>query len=160
MSASRAGAIGRVVVVAASYLLSVPVYVAYELILRVLNPVSRPLPPAIRVRVEPVVSDIDLDAVRVVWPARIPTGHAGVTVGHRVHLAREPDPTSIDDLTLVVHELVHVRQRERWGRIAMMQRYGVGWARVLSYRHHPLEIEARTAQAWAREFLAGAADRT
>ena len=93
----------------------------------------------------PWVSDLDCDRVRIVAPARIPSGHLGVTIGHRVYLRHRPDPLDPGSRELVLHELAHVRQVERMGLLGFAQGYGVEWARLLSYRDHPMEIEARRA---------------
>jgi hypothetical protein len=45
-------------------------------------------------------------------------------------------------MSLVLHELVHVDQNRRHGRLGFARRYGVGWASTLSYRQIPLEAEA------------------
>ena len=133
----------------AGQLLSVPVYAVYEAFVRATNRRPRPMRPALRDAVCADVGDIDLDAVRVVEDARIVTGHAGVTFGHTIFVGRTLDPRQVADVDLLVHELAHVRQAVRWGRWGMAQRYGVGWVMALSYRRHPLEVEARGAAAAA-----------
>jgi hypothetical protein len=45
-------------------------------------------------------------------------------------------------MCLLLHELVHVDQGRRLGRVGFARRYGVGFATTLSYRDNPLEQEA------------------
>ncbi len=143
------GANLRGVLVTSAHLLSIPVYVAYEGFVRAINKKAEPLPTELRGAVELMVTDIDLDDVLVTTGARIPSGHDGLTLGIRVFIAGEIQPDSADDMALLIHELVHVRQCRRYGRLTMMRQYGVEWARVLSYNDHPLEVEARNYQTWA-----------
>ena len=138
----------RRLLVLLAHLLSVVVYSAYEVFVRVVNRRARPLSPRLREVVLPFVDGFELDIahVRMRAPAFVPSGPSGLTLGRRIFLTREPDADSPDDMALLIHELVHVEQRVRYGRLAMMHRYGVEWARRLSYRDHPMEIEAREAQ--------------
>ena len=133
----------------AAHILSVPVYCAYELFVRTVNRRPAVLSAEMRVVVQPYFTDL----VRLRAPAIVPSGHAGLTLGSNIFVSRPLDAGSPEDMALLIHELVHVRQRMRFGRFAMMRRYGVEWARQLSYRNHPLEVEARQLQRMAHENL-------
>ena len=133
--------------VGVAWVLSVPVYAVYEAFVRAINPAPRPLDPGLIEALGAEVCDMDLSRVRVVAPARIPSGHGGLTLGWTVFVRRAIDPTNAHHLALIAHELMHVRQAQRWGRWGMARRYGVEWIRQLSYRDHPLEVEARAFEA-------------
>jgi len=134
--------------VGVAHVVSPVVYGAYELFVRAINQAPGPIPHALATKVGPYFSDIDLDLVGLVMPARIPSGHAGLTLGSTIFVGTRLSAGDVEDVSLLVHELVHVRQRSRLGRVAMMRRYGVEWARVLSYRDHPMEVEARNYERW------------
>lgn len=151
MNASSTAA--RKLLVAVAYVLSVPVYCLYELLVRTINRRPVALSAETELVVKPYFTDLDLDDVRLRAPATLLSGRAGLTLGHRIFVTRRLDPNSPDDMALLIHELVHVRQRMRFGRFAMMHRYGVEWARQLSYHNHPMEIEARQLQRMAHENL-------
>jgi hypothetical protein len=75
------------------------------------------------------------------WPRRLGWRYRAITFGHVV--------VSIDNLDLgtLDHELVHVRQYERWGPL-FVPAYGIAslWARSKGghlYRDNPFEIAAR-----------------
>ena len=148
----------RVLVVVA-HVLSVPVYFGYELFVRLINRKGEAIPSDIRARIEPYVSDIDLDRVELRMDARVPSGHAGLTLGWRMFINRRLEAQNNDDMRLLIHELVHVRQCQTFGRTGMMRKYGVEWARVLSYSDHPLEIEARAYEKWALDLLVSEPDQ-
>jgi hypothetical protein len=89
--------------------------------------------------------DLDLDGVRTVCPAVIPSARrstSGLTLGRTVFLRDPPDPASLRSMSLLLHELVHVDQNRRHGRVGFARLYGLGWASTLSYRRIPLEAEA------------------
>lgn len=76
------------------------------------------------------------------WPRRLGWRYRAITFGHVV--------LSVDDLDqdMLEHELVHVRQYERWGPL-FIPAYLVGSLRALvrgrhHYRDNPFEIAART----------------
>ncbi len=132
----------------------VPVYFAVELLVRVMNPRrARALGAAERAVLDPVpdvegsraelLALIDPATVRIVTDARLPTGHRGMTLGRTIFVRGALDPEGRGDRTLLVHELVHVAQRERWGRVGMARRYAAGYCDGFSYRNHDMEIEAR-----------------
>jgi hypothetical protein len=131
----------RLVVVA--HVLSVPVYFVYEVFVRTINKRPQPIPDDLRAVVGDFVADVDLDFVTLCMNAQVPSGHVGITLGRRIFIQGTLDSSKVEDTRLLVHELVHVRQRERFGRLGMMRQYGVEWARILSYVDHPLEVEAR-----------------
>jgi len=138
----------RSTLVVVAHLLAPVVYGAYELLVRAINRRPQPIPSDLAEAVAPFFTDIDLTLVRLVAGARIPSGHAGLTLGSTVFAAGPISARDSEAVSLFVHELVHVRQRFRLGRIGMMRRYGVEWARVLSYRDHPMEVEARNYEQW------------
>ena len=140
--------------VGAGQLLSVPVYFGYEVAVRAMNidrllASRKGLSSALTERVECACGDLDPASIRLVEGARIPTRHVGVTFGSTVFVARRMDAADRRDARLLVHELTHVRQARRYGRVGMARRYGVEWCRCLSYHHHPFELEARRAEALA-----------
>jgi len=64
---------------------------------------------------------------------------------------------------LIAHELVHVRQYDRYGALGFWLRYAVGWLtgkRGRRYIDHPFEVEARALyrqtmyQEWAKSLIA------
>jgi hypothetical protein len=78
--------------------------------------------------------------VTVILNARsIPPKYAAITQGHRIYVRG----TSLNTRTLA-HELRHVAQIERFGRVRQAAEYGYWYARV-GYNKHPLEQEARRA---------------
>lgn len=75
------------------------------------------------------------------WPRRLGWRYRAITLGHVV--------LSIDDLDLdtLEHELVHVRQYERWGPL-FVPAYALASLRTLlqrkhHYRDNPFEVAAR-----------------
>lgn len=147
------------VLVVVAHVLSVPVYLVYELFVRVINGRGDPIPADVRATIEPYANGIDLDRVQLKMAAKVPSGHAGLTLGRRMFIDRRLVAASNDDMRLLIHELVHVRQCQQFGRIGMMLKYGVEWARVLSYRDHPLEVEANAHEEWAFDLLRNDPDR-
>ena len=89
------------------------------------------------------LASVQFDKVRVVAPARLPIPHVGITLGHSVFLRHPLDLSRRADQELLLHELVHVGQREREGRLGMAYAYGRGFCEAMSYRRHPMEVEAR-----------------
>ncbi len=86
------------------------------------------------------------DGYRLWIGGPVPTGSAGITIGRTV-IVREGHEHSA---YLLRHELVHVRQWKRHGRIGFLARY-IGWYLLWRLRgkdHHgaylriPLEVEA------------------
>ncbi len=146
--------LGRALRIGFGQVLSAPVYLAYEALIRLANADrlagSAPgLDDEKLLRIGGVCGDLDLASIRLVERSRIPTGHAGITFGSTVFVTRELSSMDESDMRLLVHELTHVRQARRFGRIGMARRYGVEWCRCLSYENHPLEIEARNAERLA-----------
>jgi hypothetical protein len=62
-------------------------------------------------------------------------GYDAITLGHVVIARRDPSPS------LLAHELVHVRQAERWGAL-FAPAYGLLWL-LYGYGRHPFERAAR-----------------
>ncbi len=97
------------------------------------------------------------DRVRIVrWPL-LPPGVGGITWGRFIVLRRDDDREGTRPL--LAHELVHVRQFARSGRLLFglryLTEYVVGLVRLRSHRAAYLaisaEVEARSeAAAWAR----------
>ena len=76
------------------------------------------------------------------WPRRLGWRFRAITFGHVVLCVDELDPATLE------HELVHVRQYERWGPVLFLA-YPLASLRVLAgggrpYRDNPFEVEART----------------
>lgn len=65
-------------------------------------------------------------------------GFTAITLGHVVLCRDEPSPA------LLAHELVHVRQAERFG--VLLAPLYLGLLAVYGYRRHPMERAARLAQ--------------
>ncbi|MEE9417594.1 MAG: DUF4157 domain-containing protein [Acidimicrobiales bacterium] len=91
--------------------------------------------------------------VRVPW---LPNGADGLTIGKRVLVKREVDPSKTKKL--IAHELVHVRQWAEYGVVGFLARYVFHYLRnLIKYRKHytayleiPFEIEARAeAEQWS-----------
>lgn len=77
------------------------------------------------------------------WPRRIGWRYRAITLGHVILCVDR-----VDD-ALLAHELVHVRQYERWGPF-FIPAYVMasGWARVRggrAYADNPFELAARDA---------------
>jgi hypothetical protein len=76
------------------------------------------------------------------WPRRLGWRYSAITFGH-VILSVGPAP---DDL--VAHELVHVRQYERWGPLFIPAYLAASsWARLRgrnAYSDNPFERQARS----------------
>lgn len=133
----------------------VPIYLGLESVVRVANlGRSRPLTDAEL----GVVGDarsvpdetarellglVSLPSVRVVAPARLPTSHRGITLGRTIFVKGALDMDKAGDRKLLVHELAHVAQRERAGRVGMAWEYSTLYADGFSYRDHAMEVEAR-----------------
>lgn len=75
------------------------------------------------------------------WPRRLGWPYRAITFGHVVLCVDELDPPTLE------HELVHVRQFERWGPAFVPAYLGASlWARLRgghAYRDNPFEQEAR-----------------
>lgn len=155
------GRIGRPVLAGAAHVVAIPVYFTYAAAVRVVNTGRHrsPLSDEVTTLMRPFFDGLDLSAVRIVHPARIPSARrstSGLTLGSTIYLKLEPDPTSLRAMRLVLHELVHVQQAEELGRSGFAREYGVGWARHLSYRQNPLEAEAFDYEDECRPALAAA----
>lgn len=70
-----------------------------------------------------------------------PRRFVAMTLGHTIHV-RSESPLSASTMR---HELVHVRQFERYGFVGFLVRYLWQCARY-GYRNAPLEVEARAAE--------------
>lgn len=155
------GRIGRPILGAAAQVLSVPVYFGFAGVVRVANigRPRRPLDPDVAALMEPHFTDLDLTTVRIVHPAVIPSARrstSGLTIGSTIHLKVAPSADDLRAMRLVLHELVHVRQNADLGSTRFAHRYGVGWARHVSYRENPFEVEAYGYEAECRPTLAAA----
>jgi hypothetical protein len=141
---------------------SAPAYGAYEKLVRGLNRSRRrlPVPPELRTVLAPhLVPTFEWNGVGIVAPAVMPTAQRrarGLTLGHTVYLRVPFDPADLSLVSLLLHELVHVEQAQRFGRKGMGRQYGVEWVKALSYRNHPLEVEAYTRQRAALPALRAA----
>jgi hypothetical protein len=109
----------------------------------------RPLSKRERTYLEGAVRGLDLARVRVAEGCRLPLlpAFVAITLGHTIyvrgHLARRP-------MTLLVHELTHVRQFMERGWFGMTAGYATLWLQY-GYARHPMEVEAREAE---KAFLA------
>ncbi|MFT7650222.1 MAG: hypothetical protein ACI8Y4_004991 [Candidatus Poriferisodalaceae bacterium] len=131
--------------------LSIPVYFGLEAIIRVLNVgKDASMDAAMRAAMVAAHVDVDMDRLRLVAPATLPIKNPAITLGHTVFARRSMDGSDISDVHLMAHELCHVVQRERLGRVAMAVHYGRGWVEGFSYTDHVMEVEAR---AYADEAL-------
>jgi hypothetical protein len=118
---------------------------AIALIARALNGRKlRPLSKCERQHLAGVCPDLDLSTVRIAEGCRLPLlpGFVAITLGRSIyvrgHLARRP-------LTLLAHELAHVRQFRERGWLGMTGAYAAMWLEH-GYARHPLELEARAAE--------------
>ena len=108
----------------------------------------RPLSTHERRDLSAVFPGLDLSRVQIAEGSRLPLlpPFVAITLGHSIyvrgHLARRP-------VTLLAHELAHVRQFDERGWFGMTAAYAALWLRH-GYTHHPLEVEARAAE---RAFL-------
>jgi hypothetical protein len=139
--------IAKRVLTALAQVVAIPVFFAFEAFVRLVNMrrPRRPLDPAVVELMGAHHPELDLGCVRTVCPAVIPSakrGTSGLTLGTTIFLREPPDPANLRSMSLVLHELVHVDQNRRHGRLGFARQYGVGWASTLSYRQIPLEAEA------------------
>ena len=118
---------------------------AVALVARVLNGRKlRPLSKRERQHLAGICPDLDLSTVRIAQGCRLPLlpGFVAITLGRSIyvrgHLARRP-------LTLLAHELAHVRQFRERGWLGMTGAYAAMWLEH-GYARHPLELEARAAE--------------
>ncbi len=100
--------------------------------------------------------EVDLDAVRI-HTSGLPSRylrlvrHSAITFGDSFWLREE---SRRRDLPLIVHELVHVAQYRRRGRVRVLARYGLDFLRHRGYsRELPLEAPAYERAAQARHAL-------
>jgi Domain of unknown function (DUF4157) len=143
----RSSDIAKALLTAAAQVVAVPLFFSYEAFVRLVNlrRARTPLDPAVAKLMMAHHPELDLTTVRTVCPAVIPSvqrGTTGLTLGSTIFLREPPDPASMRSMSLVLHELVHVDQNRRHGRLGFARQYGVGWASTLSYRQIPLEAEA------------------
>ena len=111
--------------------------------------------------VKAALPDVDLDEVVVrpaparlarVWGSEISAMTLRATIYVRASVL-ERDPATLG--SLIVHELVHVRQWAQLGTLRFLWKYGGGYLRgrltglshMAAYRAIPLEIEAREVAA-------------
>ncbi len=84
------------------------------------------------------------------WLARIAafklrSSGAALVWGRTVHLHRITAIQFLSNQRLLLHELCHVRQYQRYGFVGFLARYL--WLSVrYGYYHNPLEVEARAAE--------------
>jgi hypothetical protein len=76
------------------------------------------------------------------WPRRLGWRHRAITFGHVVLCVDELDPRTLE------HELVHVRQYERWGPLFLLAYPVASLGAIASggraYHDNRFEVEART----------------
>ena len=77
------------------------------------------------------------------WPFRLGWRYRAITLGHVILCVDELDPATFD------HELVHVRQYERWGPLFVpVYLVSSAWSLMRGrhpYRDNPFEVAARAA---------------
>ena len=79
------------------------------------------------------------------------TNHGALTTGYRIWYRTE---ARRNDIALVAHELVHVGQYRRLGRLRFLLKYLAETARRRGYsREHSLEAPAYARQQQAREVV-------
>ncbi len=118
-------------------------FAALQVICRAANPRRRTPMPALD-RLRPFFPDLPLERVRLRLGAHLPIAKnmSAITLGWTVYLRQsELDLGRFQDIELLAHELVHVRQYAKLGRLRFGARYGAG---VLEggYWEHPMEQEA------------------
>jgi len=153
--------IAKTVLTALARVVAIPVFFAYEAFVRLVNVrrPRRPLDPAVAELMRVHHPGLDLSTVRTICPAIIPSAKpntSGLTLGGTIFLREPPDPASLRSMSLLLHELVHVDQNRRHGRLGFAREYGVGWASTLSYRRIPLEAEAFDHEDLQRDALRAA----
>ena len=120
----------------------------------------RPLRARERRILEPFVPDLDLDRVVIVERTHLPIGPGmrAMTLGHTIYVRGMPlEPGSIRDMSLLLHELVHVRQVIAAGSVwRFLCAYGREWITRLSYAANALEVEARDVERANLEALRAA----
>ena len=81
------------------------------------------------------------------WPRRLGWNYRAITFGHTILSVDELDAETFD------HELVHVRQYERWGPLFLPAYLVASIAAFFRGRHHyrdnPFEVAAREGKAEA-----------
>jgi hypothetical protein len=157
----RWSGIGRTMLTVLAQVVAIPVFFSFEAFVRLVNTgrPRRPLDPAVIELMRVHHPEVDLSAVRTVCPAVIPSAQRGtsaMTLGTTIFLREPPDAASGSSMSLLLHELVHVDQNRRYGRIGFAHQYGVGWASTLSYRKIPLEAEAFDYERQCRSALRAA----
>lgn len=93
------------------------------------------------------VTRVDLEAARIVPVPFLVPGVAAITFGRRILVRRD----RLDDVGLVHHELVHVRQWREQGPVLFVVSYLTAYVRGRlrglghheAYRAVPAEVEAR-----------------
>jgi hypothetical protein len=88
--------------------------------------------------------ELDLETVRVRHRARlaIPRRYRAITLGSGIYARPALEASRLEDLELLLHELVHVRQYRRLSRLGFAWVYGAEIGAV-GYRRNALETEAR-----------------
>lgn len=80
-----------------------------------------------------------------VWPRRLGWRYRAITLGHTVLSIDELDPATFE------HELIHVRQFERWGPLFLVVYPAASlWAKAQGkhhYRDNRFEVAARGSEA-------------
>lgn len=107
-----------------------------------------------------VAPEVPLDRVAIVERARLPIapGMRAITLGDTIYVrGARLEPGSVRDMSLLLHELVHVRQVAEAGSVwRFLCAYGREWIARLSYEDNPLEVEAREVERSRAAALADA----
>ena len=87
---------------------------------------------------------IDPDKVRIISSANgILYGKTGLTQGNEIFFKCTFSENNIDNLKLLLHELVHVKQYTKYGMWKFYILYAYGYIKkMFSYRNIPMEVEA------------------
>jgi len=135
--------------------IGVPVYFVIEALVRLLNVGRSRMLSHAELEVVDLLDSTDLsprvqgDAVRIVTNARLPIKQRAITLGNDIFIKGDFDVAGARDRELLAHELVHVAQRHRHGRVGMAWHYAACFCDGFSYRDHEMEIEARAIAAHA-----------
>jgi hypothetical protein len=105
-------------------------------------------------RLKPWFPDLDLPRVRVVtagpmcWFVRRVLNQGAMTIAPYIFFGKDPyNPTSASSMALLAHELKHIEQYGRVGRVRFLWTYMRDRVRAGEYRRDlPLEVEPYALQ--------------
>lgn len=124
----------------------VALYYSDKALMKVWNPgKKKKLEPMVKEIMSEFFSDVDLDRVRLRLNSTLLTYGSpdAMVLGHTIYWRSSSfDPCDPADMSLLMHELVHVRQCENDGEVKFACKYGAGVVSTLSYESIPYEKEA------------------